>query len=131
MEQLSFSAISRQNADKNLLTILLAGVGGSIALHVVAIAGVTQLWQPTAAIDEPMEITMVDTDPEPPPAKPAPKPKPLPIVKAEPKPVPIVKTPAKAEPTPFPIVKVPTKLEQNQLLSSQSRSSRQQHHWTI
>ncbi|PSB55598.1 TonB family protein [Chamaesiphon polymorphus] len=107
MEQLSFSAISRQNADKNLLTILLAGVGGSIAFHIAAFAGVSQLWQPTAAIDEPIEITMVDTAPEPLPAKPAPQPKPVPIVKAEPKPVPIVKVPAKLEPKPVPAKPVP------------------------
>ncbi|WP_310426606.1 TonB family protein [Chamaesiphon sp. VAR_48_metabat_135_sub] len=116
MEQSSFSATSRQNADKNLLTILLAGVGGSLAFHVAAIAGVATLWKPVAPIDEPMEITMVDVDSEKPP-----QPKVIPIVKAptkvEPKPVPIVKVPAKLEPKiapakPMPIVKVPAQVTQ-------------------
>ncbi len=126
MEQSSFSATSRRNADKNLLTILLAGVGGSLVFHIAAIAGVTHLWQPTPAIDEPMEITMVDTDTEKPPKQPAPQPTVVPIVKApakvEPKPeaakpVPIVKVPAKVEPKtapakPVPIVKVPAQVTQ-------------------
>ncbi|AFY93358.1 energy transducer TonB family protein [Chamaesiphon minutus] len=116
MEQLSFSATSRQNADKNLLNILLAGVGGSLVFHIVAIAGVAQWWKPVAAIDEPMEITMVDTDTEKPPAKPTPQPKVAPIVKTpakvEPKPevakpVPIVKVPATLEPKPAPAKPVP------------------------
>jgi TonB family protein len=116
MEQLSFSTTSRRNADKNLLTILLAGVGGSLAFHIAAIAGVAHWWKPIAAIDEPMEITMVDTAPGPPPAKPAPKLKPLPIVKAESKPVPIVKVPTKSEPKtipakPVPIVKTAASLD--------------------
>jgi hypothetical protein len=122
MEQSSFSATSRQNADKNLLTILLAGVGGSIVFHAAAIAGVTHLWKPTAAIDEPMEITMVDVDktvpapviPAPAPiVKPAPKAlavKPAPkIVTPQPKQaVPIVKTPAKVNLQPKPAPKVVT-----------------------
>ncbi|WP_310481148.1 TonB family protein [Chamaesiphon sp. VAR_48_metabat_403] len=116
MKQSSFSATSRRNADKNLLTILLAGVGGSLAFHVAAFAGVAHWWKPVVAIDEPMEITMVDTAPEPPPVKPAPTPKPVPIVKAEPKPVPIVKVPAKLEPKPvaakpIPIVKTAASLD--------------------
>jgi TonB family protein len=124
MEQLSLSATSRQNADKNLLTILLAGLGGSIVFHAAAIAGASQVWQPTAAIDEPMEITMVDMDTEKPLPKPAPQPTVVPIVKApikvEPKPeavkpVPIVKRPATLEPKPeavkpVPIVRVPAQV---------------------
>lgn len=121
MEQLSFSATSRRNADKNLLIILLAGVGGSVAFHIAAIAGVAHWWQPVAAIDEPMEITMVDTETEKPPVKPTPQPTVTPIVKAptkvEPKPaaekpVPIVKVPATLEPKPAPIVKVPARVAQ-------------------
>ncbi|WP_309743717.1 TonB family protein [Chamaesiphon sp. OTE_20_metabat_361] len=125
MEQSSFSAISRRNADKNLLTILLAGVGGSIAFHIAAIAGVAHWWQPTAAIDEPMEITMVDVETEQPPAKPAPQPTVAPVkapTKVEPKPeaakpVPIVKVPATLEPKtapakPVPIAKVPAQVAQ-------------------
>jgi TonB family protein len=126
MEQSSFSTASRQNADKNLRAILLAGVGGSLMFHMAAIAGAAHLWKPVAAIDEPMEITMVDTAPEPLPEKPAPKPKPVPIVKtptkvepkpAAAKPVPIVKVPATLEPKPapakpVPIVKVPAQLKQ-------------------
>jgi TonB family protein len=126
MEQSSFSATSRRNADKNLLIILLAGVGGSLVFHIAAIAGVAQWWKPVAAIDEPMEITMVDTDTEKPPEKPASKPTVVPIVKApakvEPKldaakPVPIVKVPATLEPKiapakPVPIVKVPAQVAQ-------------------
>lgn len=107
MEQSSFNATSRQNADKNLLTILLAGVGGSIAFHIAAIAGVTHLWKPIVAIEAPMEITMVDVDTEQPSVKPTPKPTPV---------VPIVKAPAKVEPKPaaakpVPIIKVPATLE--------------------
>jgi TonB family protein len=118
MEQLSFSAISRQDADKNLLTILLAGVGGSLAFHIAAIAGVAHWWKPVATIDEPMEITMVDVDTEQLPVKPVPKPNPVvPIVKVEPTPVPIVKVPAQLEPKtapaqPVPIVKAPAQVTQ-------------------
>ena len=121
MDQSSFSATSRRNADKNLLTILLAGVGGSLAFHIAAIAGVAHWWKPVVAIDEPMEITMVDVDTEQPPVKPAPQPTVIPIVKAptkvEPKPVPIVKVPATLEPKtapakPVPIVKVPAQVAQ-------------------
>jgi TonB family protein len=118
MQQSNLSNASRQSADRHLLTILLAGLGGSIVFHAAAIAGVTHWWKPVVAtIDEPMEITMVDTAPEPPPAKPLPKPTPVvPIVKApakvEPKPdlakpVPIVKVPAKVEPKPAPKAKTP------------------------
>jgi TonB family protein len=125
MEQLSFNVTSRQNADKNLLTILLAGVGGSISFHIAAIAGVAHLWKPIVAIEAPMEITMVDVDTEQPSVKPTPTPTPVvPIVKApakvEPKPaaaktVPIVKVPATLKPKPapakpIPIVKVPAKV---------------------
>ncbi|WP_373542274.1 TonB family protein [Chamaesiphon sp.] len=112
MEQSSLSAISRQNADKNLRAILLAGVGGSIAIHVAAIAGVTHFWKPVAAIEEPMEITMVDVD------KTVPSPvitAPAPIVKSAPKITPqlktavqIAKTPAKVNLQPKPAPKVVT-----------------------
>ena len=125
MEQLSFNVTSRQNADKNLLTILLAGVGGSISFHIAAIVGVAHLWKPIVAIETPMEITMVDVDTEQPSVKPTPTPTPVvPIVKApakvEPKPaaaktVPIVKVSATLKPKPAPakpilIVKVPAKV---------------------
>ncbi len=123
MEQLSFSATSRRNADKNLLTILLVGVGGSLAFHIAAIAGVAHWWKPVAAIDEPMEITMVDVAPEKPLAKPSPQPTVTPLVKAPvkvpkpeaAKPVPIVKVPATLEPKTapakaVPIVKVPAQV---------------------
>lgn len=126
MEQSSFSATSRLNADKNLRSILLAGVGGSLAFHIATIAGVAHWWKPVAAIDEPMEITMVDVDTEKPPQQPAPQPTVVPIVKAptkvEPKPeaakpVPIVKVAATLEPKlapakPMPIVKGPTQIAQ-------------------
>ena len=111
MEQLSFSAASRRNADKNLLIILLVGLGSSLAFHIVTIAGVAHWWKPVTAIDEPMEITMVDVDTEKPPAKPL----------SQPTVVPIVKAPAKVEPKPepkpeaakaVPIVKVPAQVTQ-------------------
>ncbi len=120
MQQLSFSATSRRNADKNLLTVLLVGIGGSLAFHIAAITGVANFWKPVAAIEEPMEITMVDVDTEKPSVKPAPKTTPVvPIIKTPPKvelktepakPVPIVKVPAKLEPKPAPIVKTAASL---------------------
>jgi TonB family protein len=100
MEQSSLSSASRKNADQNLRTILLAGLGGSMALHTVAIAGVNHFWKPSAAVDEPMEITMVDVDKTPPvPA----------VAKSAPKPV-VFKPAAKIAPPVVPIVKVPAQV---------------------
>jgi TonB family protein len=46
-------------ANRQLGTILAAGFGGSIGLHLIVIAGINYLWQPNIDIDEPIEITLV------------------------------------------------------------------------
>jgi hypothetical protein len=47
-----------QHSSRNILAI---GLGASIALHLGVIAGIARVWQPSLAIDEPMEITLVES----------------------------------------------------------------------
>jgi TonB family protein len=45
----------------NSLHILAVGLGASIAIHIGVIAGIARVWQPSLEIDEPMEITLVES----------------------------------------------------------------------
>lgn len=100
----------RAASNQNLKTVLALGFGGSVILHLGLIAGITYWWQPSAEIDEPIEITLVEpVDVEPVPPSPPPiklKPIPTPIstpVKPISKPIPIAIKPPKpiaAKPTP-------------------------------
>lgn len=95
-----FGAIQRSIANRALTKILLMGLGGSVLLHTVAIAGVSY-WARNHP-DEQMEIVEIDRVEVDPPS-PAPSTKPIPI--PEPK---VVKPPVTASiPTPIP-VKIPT-----------------------
>ncbi len=49
--------------NENLGTILVIGLSVSVVIHVGAIAGIIHSWQPHSEIDEPMEITLVDSVP--------------------------------------------------------------------
>jgi TonB family protein len=145
MRQPSLSNASRGNADKDLLIVLLVGLGSSIAIHILAIFGAGYLWKSTAVVDESMEITMVEDDPSKTVITPPPAPKVTPVVPiikssaiiepkiktpkiapAVTKAVPIVKSPATIIPktkTPtktIPVAQNPSKPATNSLSSSSS-----------
>jgi TonB family protein len=58
--QLSFGDRQRAISNQQLGTILAIGFGGSVVFHLGLIVGIAYWWQPAPAIDDAIEITLVE-----------------------------------------------------------------------
>jgi TonB family protein len=58
--QLNFGDRQRAISNQRLGTILAIGFGGSVVLHLGLIVGINYWWQPAPAIDDEIEITLVE-----------------------------------------------------------------------
>jgi TonB family protein len=127
MQKSSLTNRQKTFPKQNLGTILVIGFGGSLLLHLGLTTGISHWWKPPAAIDEPLEITLVEpvanpeTPPAPAPIKLPPKPvsiptptalKPIPIPTIPPSiPIAVKPTPILIKPKPKPIALKPTPIE--------------------
>ncbi len=112
MQPSAFGTTQRSIANRQLKTILAAGLGSSIVLHVGLIAGIVQWWQPQVKPEESIAVTLVAPVETPALSRsPAvtPRPKPVRTAKIQTRPASVTKStlPTDRTPTPAP-VKLPS-----------------------